>query len=231
MKNISAIFEKQGKDMLKNASVLMMFIIFPLVAFFMTFLVGEVEGMAANLFVAMMASVFVGMALLQATAGIIAEDRETKALRALVIAGVKPMHYLLGIGGVVFLASGVTSVVFAFIGDFSRREMVFFLAVMLSGAIASIFLGAIVGIISKNQQGATGVSMPLAMVLGFGPMIAQFNEGVQRAFSFVYSQQINVVVGDFSAGVLRPLAVIWANIGVFVLLFVWIYRKKGLKGE
>jgi hypothetical protein len=71
--------------------------------------------------------------------------------------------------------------------------------------------------------------MPLAMILGFGPMAAEFNESVERVFRIFYTQQINVAVNDFSAGVTRPLIVIWMNISVLVALFAIAYSKKGLR--
>jgi len=209
--------------------------VFPLVALVMTVLVGNriedtADGMfTANMFTVMMSSIFVGMSLVMSASAVIAEDRETKSLRFLVIAGVKPHAYLLGVGGVIFCASIITSIAFGFIGRFAPGEFLAFMAVMASGAVASIILGATIGIFSQNQQAATGLAMPLAMVLGFGPMVAQFNETIERVFQIFYTQQINVVVNDFSAGLTRPLLVIWANIAVLAVLFALAYGKKGLR--
>ena len=232
MRSVKAIFIKQAKDMTKNFSVLAMFVIFPLVAFGMTHFVARGnDDISDTMFTTMMASIFVGMALIQSACTIIAEDREKKSLRFLVIAGVKPLAYLLGIGGVIFIASLFSSLAFGYIGGFARDEFIAFMAVMMSGAVASIILGATIGIYAKNQQAATGLSMPIAVVLGFSPMVAQFNERVEDVVGVLYTQQINVVVNDFSAGLAAPLAVIWANIAVLAVLFVLAYARKGLRGE
>ncbi|MCL2216799.1 MAG: ABC transporter permease [Defluviitaleaceae bacterium] len=229
MRSVKAIFIKQTKDMTKNFSVLIMFIIFPVVAFVMTeFVARGNDDIPDTMFTTMMASIFVGMALIQSACAVIAEDREKKSLRFLVIAGVKPLSYLLGIGGVIFTAGLLSSLAFGFIGGFEQSEFLAFMAVMLSGAIASILLGATIGIFAKNQQAATGLSMPIAMVLGFGPMVAQFNEQVENVVGIFYTQQISVVVNDFSAGLTQPLTVIWINIAVLAVLFVLAYAKKGL---
>ena len=99
MRITKAIFTKQAKDLLKNPMVLVMFIIFPAVAFIMTMLI-DMEGfLNNNLFVTMMAAIFAGMGLITASAEAIAEDTERKSLRFLVLAGVKPHQYLLGVGG------------------------------------------------------------------------------------------------------------------------------------
>jgi ABC-2 type transport system permease protein len=180
------------------------------------------------MFATMMASIFVGT-LVQPACTIIAEDREKKSLRFLIIAGVKPLAYLLGIGGATFTVSVFSSLALGYIGGFSPDEFMAFMAVMMSGAVASIILGATIGIYSKNQQAATGLSTPIAVGLGIAPMVTLFNERAERVICILYTQQINVVVNDFSAGLARPLAVIWINIIVLAVLFVISYVGKGLR--
>jgi len=141
MKSVNAIFIKQAKDMRKNISVLIMFVIFPVVAFVMTeFVARGNPDIPDSMFTSMMAGIFLGMGLIQSACGVIAEDKEKNSLRFLVIAGVKPSAYLLGIGGVIFMASLLTSLAFAFIGGFLESEFAAFMAVMISGSIASIIL-------------------------------------------------------------------------------------------
>lgn len=231
MKSIKAIFAKQAKDMFKNPAVLIMFIIFPAVSLIMTLLVArQNDDIPNNMFVTMMAPIFSGMGLVTAVSAVIAEDIERKSLRFLIIAGVKPHEYLIGTGGFFLLAGTVTSVIFALIGDFSASEMLKFLVIMVAGTAASILLGAVIGMFSKNQQAATGLGMPIAVVVGFVPMVAVFNETIEKIAGVLYTQQINVIVNDFSTGLWKPLLVIAANIAVLTVLFVVAYKKKGLKG-
>ena len=232
MRIMKAVFTKQAKDMFKNPTVLIMFIIFPAVALIMTFFVTipENEAVSGNMFVTMMASIFAGMGLITAVAGAIAEDIETRSLRFLVIAGVKPHQYLLGVGGFFLFAAAVTSVIFNLIGGFSGTDCLKFLTVIVTGTAASILLGATIGMWSKNAQAAGGLATPIAVIIGFTPMIAGFNETVEKFAGILYTQQINVIVNDFSAPLAKPLLVIAANIAVFAVLFVIAYRKKGLRG-
>ena len=231
MRSAKTIFIKQAIDMFRNPMVLVMFVIFPVVALIMTELVAKSnDDIPNNMFVTMMAAIFAGMGLITSMAGIIAEDIERKSLRFLVMAGVKPHEYLLGTGGFILLAGTVTSVIFALIGDFTAVEFIKFLAVMITGAAASIILGAAIGMLSKNQQSATSLGMPAAIILGFTPMIAGFNQTVEKAASILYTQQLNVIVNDFSANFAKALAVIGVNIAVLVVLFVLAYKKKGLSG-
>jgi len=247
MRSLKAIFKKQIKDTLKNIPTLINFIIFPLVAFAMSFIMptgfGEeipaeiAELLAAGMpnMVLMMAAIFAGMGLIPAVAGIIAEDIEKKSLRFLNMAGVKPPAYLLGVGSVTFLLSIGTSIAFGIISDFSGRAFWVFVASMLSGVAASIVLGATIGIFCKNQQAATGLSMPFAMILGFGPMMAQFNDTIARALHVFYTQQLNVIADYLTLGtsetpLWQAFAIMWANVAVLAVLFAVVYKKKGLKG-
>ncbi len=231
MRSIKAIFLKQAKDMFKNPMVLVMFIIFPVVALIMTQLIAKQNDyIPNNMFVTMMSAIFAGMGLVTAASAVISEDIERKSLRFLIIAGVKPHQYLLGTGGFFLLAGTVTSVFFALIGDFTSLETVKFLIVMITGTASSIILGMAIGMFSKNQQVATSLGMPVAVIIGFVPMIATFDERIAKIASVLYTQQINIIVNDFSASLFKPLLVIVSNIAVFTVLFVLAYKKKGLKG-
>ena len=239
MRSVKATFKKQIKDLAKNTSVLVQFIIFPVVAFAMTELIARGDdNIPDTMFTTMMAAVFVGMSLIPTVAGIIAEDREKKSLRFLVMAGVKPTSYLLGVGGVIFIVSLLPATAFSIIGGFRGVEFGIFMSVMMSGVVASILLGSTIGIFAKNQQAATGLAMPIAMVLGFGPIAAGFNEQVERIFSIFYTQQLNVVIDSFytisgyhsEMALWQPFAIIWGNVAVLTVLFILAYTKKGLKG-
>jgi ABC-2 type transport system permease protein len=229
MRSVKAIFVKQAKDVLQNPMILVEFIIFPAIAFIMTEMVAKSNpDIPNNMFVTMMAPIFAGMALITAMAGTIAEDVERKSLRFLMMAGVKPHEYLLGAGGFNLFAGIIVSAVFALMGDFSTPESVKFLGIMILSVAASLLLGASIGMLSKNQQSATAIGVPFAMVLGFTPMIAQFNETVESAAGILYTQQLNVIVNDFSANFTRAMLVIGGNMAVLLILFVLAHKKKGL---
>jgi len=231
MRSIKTIFIKQAKDMIRNMGVMVQFIIFPAVALIMTILVARPdEYIPNNMFVTMMAAIFAGMALITGMAGIIAEDIENKSLRLLVMAGIKPHQYLLGVGGFILFAATITSVAFALMGGFAAVEFAKFLAIMVAGAATSIIIGATIGIFAKNQQAATGLAMPVAMVVGFVPMISNFNETIERVAVVLHTQQINIIVNDFDANFSRAMGIVGVNILVMAVLFTIAYKKKGLRG-
>jgi ABC-2 type transport system permease protein len=61
-------------------------------------------GIPNSMFVTQFSTIFAGMTLVTTVCTLIAEDKEKKSLRFLIMAGVKPQEYLLGIGSVVVLA-------------------------------------------------------------------------------------------------------------------------------
>ena len=230
MRGTKAIFIKQTLDIFKNSMVMIQFVVFPIVAFVMTELVAKADdAIPDNMFITVFAPIFAGMSLLITTASIIAEDRERKSLRFLVMAGVKPYEYMMGIGGVILTAGLLVSVVFGVMGGFEGIVFIKFICVMLLGSVASVLLGATIGIISKNQQAATALGMPVAMILGFNPMITMFNKNAEKIFSIFYTQQVNTLINDSSVNLIKPVLIILANIAVLIVLFTLAYKKKGLK--
>jgi len=248
MSSTKAIFKKQFKGSVKNPETLIQFMIFPIMALIMGVMTNIdfegydmpqeiIDAMIANMpnLATMMATMFAGMALIPTVAGIIAEDIEKKSLRFLIMAGVKPSAYLIGVGSVIFLVSVLTSAAFGLIAGFGGVSFLIFVVSMLSGVAASIVIGATIGILTKNQQAATALSMPIAMVLGFGPMMAQFNDTAARVLHIFYTQQLNVVADMLNnvPGVTTPIwqsiAIIWANVAVVGILFVIVFRRKGVR--
>ena len=246
MKNAKAIFKMQLKGTIKNPQILFQFIIFPLLAFLMNLvMVTDFEGipediaemLAANMpnMVTMQATMFAGMGLIMVIAGFVAVDIEKKSLRFLMMAGVKPGSYLLGTGGVIFFVSFFTSVAFSFISEFTGADFWIFTASLMSGITGSIVLGATIGILTKNQQSASGLSLPIGLLLGFGPMMAQFNDRIARILHVFYTQQLNVVASYLTAGgaetpLWQSFAIMWGNVAVLGVLFAIIFSKKGLVG-
>jgi len=246
MRNVKAVFKKQLKGTLRSPEILIQFIMFPLIAFLMNvIMVTDFEGvpydiaemLKANMpnMVTMQASIFAGMGLIMAMSGIVSQDIENKSLRFLTMAGVKPMSYLIGVSGVIFLVSFCTSVAFAFIGEFSGADFWIFTAAMMSAVAGSIVVAATLGILAGSQESASGLSLPIALILGFGPMMAQFNDTLARYLHIFYTQQLNVVANYLTAGggdtpLWQSFVIMWANVAVLAMVFAVVYAKKGIKG-
>jgi ABC-2 type transport system permease protein len=229
VKRMAAIFKKQIKDTLKNKTVFLQFIMFPILAIIMQRAI-KVEGLPKNYFVILFASMYIGMAPLTTIAAIISEEKEKNTLRVLMMSNVKSMEYLIGVGSYIFLLCMLGAAVFGGVGDYRGVEMVQFLVIMGSGLLTSLMIGAAIGTWSKNQMSATSITIPVMLVFAFLPMLAMFNDAIRKVSGFIYSGQINNLMNSIGALTLsvRNVGVIAVNMAVAIALFVLAYRRSGL---
>lgn len=231
MKNIRAILWKQVKDTFQNKEVLIQFIMFPLLVILMENTI-TMKDMPEHFFVKLFATMYIGMAPLTSMAAVLAEEKEKNTLKALLMADVKPAEYLLGVGGYIWVVCMAGSLVFGMVGEYQGKQLFFFLAVMAAGILASLLIGAAIGIWSRNQMMATSLTMPVMMVFAFLPMLSAFNDMVKKVAKFAYSEQISILINhlgqiDVRMG-LESALVILVNAAAAVICFVFAYRKYGL---
>lgn len=228
MRNIMIIIKKQLKDTIKNKTILIQFILFPLMTVIMENAI-TLEGMPELFFTKLFAIMYIGMAPITSVAAIISEEKEKNTLRVLMMANVKPWQYLCGVGfyvwAICMLGAGVMSL------GFSGRDRAFFLGLMGIGFFISILAGACVGIFAKNQMAATSLVMPGMMILAFLPMLSMFNEKIAKVATIFYTEQLKNILEKMSFSDMPENAVwiILINAVVLVCLFSFAYKRKGLE--
>lgn len=230
MKNIKAVFLKQILDTVKNKTVLIQFIMFPILAVIMENAI-EIEDMPKHFFATLFAVMFISMAPLSCMAAILSEEKEKNTLRALMMSNVKPWQYLISTGIYIFIMCMAGTAVFAILGEYKGKELMIFLFSMISGILLSEVIGAVIGIFSKNQMAATSLTLPIMMVFSFIPMLSMFNESIKKFSGFIYSQQISYLINGIGKSEIsgKNVAVIVVNFIIGIILFAVIYRKKGLE--
>ena len=228
MKNILTIIKKQIKDTFKNKPVLIQFIMFPAMTLIMDNAI-RIDDMPELFFTKLFAVMYIGMAPLTAAASIISEEKEKNTLRVLMMAGVRPWEYLTGVAAYILILCMAGAGVMA--TGLDAEDVPFFMLIMGAGFIISIFIGACVGIFAKNQMVCTSLMMPVMMVLSFSPIIAMFNDKIEKVARFVFTQQLRKTVDNMSFdGIGSSGAVILAvNAAVALVLFFMAFRKKGLE--
>ena len=225
MNAIRAIFSKQLSDLPKNVAVSLLYVLFPAMAFVMGSMMGYMDVYAGTF-----AAMFVGATPMIAICNTVAEDREYKSLRFLVMAGVKPSQYLFGLAAFVLLMSLLPLAFFVWIGEFRGELLVNLAIVSVLGLIASSILGAGIGIFSKNVQQATAIYTPFMMIMALLPMFASASETLERIAEFLFSYQVFLIALHPEPDLIRALVVIAANIVVLLAFFIFAYKKKGLRG-
>ena len=227
MKNIITMIKKQIRDTVKNKPVLIQFLMFPLMTLIFENAI-DID-MPELFFTKMFSSMYVGMAPLVAAASIISEEKEKNTLRVLMMAGVRPFEYLAGISVYIWILCMAGSAVMA--TGLPSGDIPFYMAIMGAGCIISILIGACIGIFAKNQMVSTSLMMPVMMVLSFSPMLAMFNDKIEKVARFVFTQQIKVTVDSlgFDGTGRFGVCVLAANATLALVLFFAAFKKKGLE--
>lgn len=229
LRRIQAVFKKQIKDTLKNKTVLIQFILFPLMALILSNTISS-QGIPSTYFVTLFAPMYIGMAPLTSTASIISEEKERNTLRVLMMANVKPVEYLLGIGLYIFIICSIGCLAFGLIAGYSGIKLLLFVLILMAGLLTSILVGATIGIKAKNQMEATSLTVPTMLIFAFLPMISMYNDKVKLFSKYIYTQQLNYLVNDpmnIKHG-LQSAEIIILNTVLFIVAFIFLYRKRGL---
>ncbi len=230
MKNTIIIYRKQLKDTKNNVALWIQFVMFPVMAAIMENSI-RVEGMPEHFFVGMFTVMHVGMAPLTVSAAIISEEKEKNTLRMLLFANVKPLEYLCGTGGFAYTACMAGGVAFGFLGGYTGEKLLLFCLIMAAGILASMLFGAAIGVWSRTQIAATAVMTPVMMVFAFLPMLAMFNQTIEKIADIVYSQHIQLLMNSLNAGTpaeAKNVIAIAANVMIAAVLFGIAYRRRGL---
>ena len=228
MHNAGVIFKKQLKDTLKNKTVLIQFIMFPAMTLLMENAV-KIPDMPELFFTKLFSVMFLGMAPITSAAAIISEEKEKNTLRVLTMANVKPWEYLLGVGIYVWTlcmaGAGIMST------GLPASDIPFYLGIMAAGLVISVVIGACIGVFSANQMSATSLFVPVMMVFSFSPMLAMFNDKIEKVARIFYTQQFRVLMNQMSFEGIKTesILILVVNAVLAVVLFFAAFRKKGLE--
>ncbi|MBR0395267.1 MAG: ABC transporter permease [Clostridiales bacterium] len=228
MHNIGVIIKKQLKDTLKNKTVLIQFVMFPLLTLIFENAI-NIPDMPELFFTKLFSVMYMGMAPLVAVASVIAEEKEKNTLRVLTMANVKAWEYLAGIGIYVWTICMAGAGVMA--TTLSLGDIPFYLGVMAAGFIISIAIGACIGIIASNQMAATSLSLPVMLIFSFMPMLAMFNDKIEKIAGIFYTQQIRELLGNMTFDGIKTetMLVVAVNALLALSLFFAAFKRKGLE--
>lgn len=228
MHNIGVIIKKQIKDTLKNKTVLIQFVMFPVLTLIFENAI-SIPDMPELFFTKLFSVMYMGMAPLVAVASIIAEEKEKNTLRVLTMANVKAWEYLAGIGIYVWTICMAGAGVMA--TTLSSGDIPFYLGVMAAGFIISIAIGACIGIIASNQMAATSLSLPVMLIFSFMPMLAMFNDKIEKIAGIFYTQQIRELLGNMTFDGIKTetMLVVAVNALLALSLFFAAFKRKGLE--
>ena len=226
--NILVIIKKQLIDTFKNKTVLIQFIMFPLLTILMEKTI-KIDDMPEHFFTNLFSVMYIGMAPLTSVASIIAEEKERNTLRVLIMANVKPVQYLLGVciyvWAICMLGAGLIAT------GLDRSDIPFYMLIMAIGFALSALIGACIGLYAKNQMAATSAVMPVMIIFAFLPMLSMFNDNIKKVARFFYTEQLKRLLDEMTFDGMKTSTVIILafNAVLMILLFLGLFKKKGLE--
>jgi hypothetical protein len=243
MRNIKAIFIKQLTSQLRNPVMLAQAFVFIIMLLVFSFFLNDTDTCESCIpayvcgeclekaiekpdptMIGLFTVMFAGLSLIGASSGLVLEDKTTHNLRFMTMSGVKPHQYLAGTLPSIFVLAFAVIVIFSMLGGHFGIEMLRFVSVSLAGAVVSILFGVAMGL-SKYPIIAT----PVSFVIGFGPMLSNFNDNLARYLRFLYNQQVNLALSDLNRDLTSNFTIIGINGLVVLAYFVWLHRKGELR--
>ena len=226
MRHILAILWKQVKDTFKNKTILIQFVMFPVMTVIIENAI-KIENMPKHFFANLFAIMYIGMAPLTSMSAIISEEKEKNTLRVLHMSNVKAVEYFIGNAIYIWSICMLGSLVIGLAGGYSGEILVKFMLVMAVGHLISTMLGAAIGAFSTNQMMATSITLPVMMVFSFLPMLSMFNDTIGKFAKIFYSQQLHLLISqlnDFEVST-ECVIVMCVNIILITGIFALGYQR------
>jgi len=226
-RRIKAVFLKQIADTAHNRGIFIQFLVFPIL---MVLLLFALPGNANNdktLIIMIMSTSFTGTMPILTVHNIIKEDKIQNTLRILIMSTVKPLEYLIGITAYILFISLINVFIFGLLGGLSGLALLRFIFVLMLGIITTLLFGSAMSIYSTSHSGAGSLIVFVSMLNGIIPMLGMFNESIQKFTSFLYTYQINNLIGDIYGNHFNwnRLFIVFLNLAVFFLLFILSFKK------
>ncbi len=226
MRHILAILWKQIKDTFKNKTILIQFVMFPVMTVIMENAI-KIDNMPEHFFANLFAIMYIGMAPLTSMSAIISEEKEKNTLRVLHMSNVKAVEYFIGNAIYIWSICMLGSLVIGLAGGYSGEILVKFMLVMAVGHLISTMLGAAIGAFSTNQMMATSITIPVMMIFSFLPMLSMFNDTIGKFAKIFYSQQLHLLISqlnDFEVST-ECVIVMCVNIILITGIFALGYQR------
>ncbi|WP_243425584.1 ABC transporter permease [Clostridium paridis] len=237
LRKINALFKKEIKDLGKNMNVSIMYflpIIFSVIYSKILGASSSEEGIGKSYILIMC----LGMSLTLITgfciAMLIAEEKEKNTLRTLMLSGVSAAEFLAGKALITLLLTEIIDIVIFFIIGIEVKYLGIYILLTTPVIFTMIELGAVIGILSPNQMSTGVIGMPVLFVFLMLPIFSRFNKTFETLAGIIPNTHMNTMLekslkGEaLGSGDIKRIAIMIAWIIIGALIFVFVYKKRGL---
>lgn len=218
--HMTAILVKDIKDVIRNIQVLILFIIYPAVAFIMTQSIGAEK----IFFIGVFATMHFAFTPIVVSASMVAEEKEKNTLRVLRMSGISSLEFFLSTAVFVVVLDCLTGGSFIFMSGESSINVGLFYSAAIFGSVISVLIGMCVGTYSKSPSATNGLAVPLGMLFSFLPMLSYFNKSLESVSKYLFGQQIQYLIGGQKW---TAEAVIICSINFIIVagIYILLYRR------
>jgi len=223
---LSALLRKDVKDALRNRQMALVGLMPLLIAAIYKYMDFGGETMPGSFIASFGSLMNVSLCAISLTAVLIAEEKEKNTLRTLMLNNVGPFEFLLS-KMIVVMAVGmlVNALVFWMAGDETVIAGNYFGGTLLCMA-ALTMLGALTGMVCKNQMSTGVVAAPLALLLMFPAIFGMMNDSIDRYAKYLPTSAMIRLVSDYDT------AMAWWVLAAWIVLcaaaFLVVYQMKRL---
>ena len=235
LRKTGALLGKDLKDVVKNPTMLVCCLLpVGFMLFYKNAVGGGMEGEQAEAFSSMLVSwslLFTAtMVASMATLNAIAEEKEKRTLRTLMLANVSAEQMLASRGLVTLLAIGVVDAACYLVIGQPPAGLPAFLAIGMAGSVPIVLLSLLLGLVARDQMSAGVLSMPI-LIAGIAPMFAQMVDGLSDIAPYLPTGGMNelgllLARGELlSSDAIVPVATTLAWVAVAAVAFALLYRR------
>lgn len=223
---VRALLRKDLKNDLRNGTTVL-FLLLPIMFTVIYQSMGLGEGGMPTAFVTVLCLLMnTCMFPISGTAMFIAEEKEKHTLRTLMLSNVSAGDFLLSKG---IIAYSLTELVNLVIYAITRPDisLPFYVLVTSLAVLCLMMLGAIVGIVSRNQMSTGVMASPLMLLMMLPAIFSMMNESIERVAQFTPTHAlISLILGDGQMGFRFAVLIGWLILcGV---LFAFVFRRNQL---
>lgn len=233
--NLRAVLYKQFGDMSRNKMLIFMMLMYPILLLVFYFLLKNNNNQVLDFIFPTFVTMHIIMSPIICFSSVLSEEKEKGTLRVLLLSGVNAIEYFLGVFLCLLFFLMLSTVPYYFLLNLQLKEGLQLFLISLVGVSCSSLLGSIIGIVAKSQIVVGTISSPVSMVIGLLPMMSNFSSDLKKASDYLYSQRIYDFIYSFRMNTVnitvKDFIIFGGNFIIFALLFVIVYRKKGLALE
>ncbi|MBO5111689.1 MAG: hypothetical protein J6D21_13360 [Clostridia bacterium] len=229
VKNVAAVAYKQWLDASAVKSIAVQFLLYPVLLWIFT--LGR-DSAARTTLVAVLSPMLIGSSPMLTVHSLIREDKHSGALKALMLASVRPGEYMAGVSLFLIGISALASAFMGILGGVPIHTLLWFILAMTLTSTLTILLGCAASLRTANQSNAVLFISVFSLINGMIPALEALHPTIHTVTRFWYTQQVKDMTLRFCGGHADTLLFGFGVIGINLLLILsalfFTYRKTRL---